>query len=770
MNIKKYWPILFIVFVWFIFASPYFLKGLVPFPSKYLVTFFAPWSAEYGMPVKNNAMPDVITQIYPWKRLTIDTWREGHVPLWNPYSFSGTVHAGNYQTAVFSPFNLLFLLLPMIDAWSVLVLLQPLLAGLFMYGFLRSLDRSYEASLVGSFAFMFCGFIVVWMAYATLGYAALWLPVTLFAIHSGFKKYSWWNLCLLTLGLALSFFSGHFQISLYVAGLTLIYLLWETVRTKQWTRGGQLLAFYILGILLITPQILPSVEAFGQSVRSTSFGKGEVIPWQYLVTLLAPDFFGNPVTRNDWFGHYAEWAGFIGVAPLVFAVAAFLGKKGSQEWFFVIASLGALALALPTPLNDFLYALKVPVLSTSGASRAIVLASFSLAVLASFGLDGLKADWKGKEKKTISLTAIIFAVVLLFIWIMLRAGNWLSGEKLTVAIRNFLLPSLLVGGTIGLSFVGFVRARVIRMGAIGLLLVIVVFDMLRFASKWMPFDPKEFVYPKSKVLEFLKPKEIGYYRVFGNIGNEVGTMFSLPLIEGYDALYQGRYGEFVNSASDGKFHGAGRSVVLADKQGMYTEEMLQLLGVRYVVHRISDGQNVWAFPFWKYPYYRSVYRDEHFEVFENTQAYSRTLLASSYLVAKSDTQIVETLWGRNFRRNSTLILEQDPEVKPAEGEGTSAISKYSPTEVVVEVKTSAPKLLFLSDTYEKGWKTTLDGVPVPLYRADYAFRAVGVPAGEHMVRFYYDPPGFRLGVLLAGFVLIVLAVGSVKKLYEDRHI
>ncbi|MBI5619622.1 YfhO family protein, partial [Candidatus Gottesmanbacteria bacterium] len=251
--VKRHWAILIIIAAWFIFSSPYFLKGLIPFPSKYLVTFFAPWSAEYGMPLKNNAMPDVITQIYPWKRLTIDTWKTGHVPLWNPYSFSGTIHAANYQTAVFSPFNLLFLLLPMIDAWSVLVLLQPLLAGLFMYGFLRSLDRSSEASLVGSVAFMFCGFIVVWMAYATLGFAALWLPVTLFAIHSGFKKYSWWTLCLLTLGLALSFFSGHFQISLYVAGLTLVYLLWETVRTKQWARGGQLFAFYILGILLVTP-------------------------------------------------------------------------------------------------------------------------------------------------------------------------------------------------------------------------------------------------------------------------------------------------------------------------------------------------------------------------------------------------------------------------------------------------------------------------------------------------------------------------------------
>src|SRR3989339_1877099 len=102
-NMKK---IILIILVWFLFASPYFVKGLVPFPAKYLVTFFPPWSAQYGMALKNNAMPDVVTQIYPWKKITIDSWKLGQVPLWNPYSLSGTPHAGNYQTAVFSPINL----------------------------------------------------------------------------------------------------------------------------------------------------------------------------------------------------------------------------------------------------------------------------------------------------------------------------------------------------------------------------------------------------------------------------------------------------------------------------------------------------------------------------------------------------------------------------------------------------------------------------------------------------------------------------------------
>ena len=134
-------PYLLIFVVWFIFSSPYFLKGLSPFPSDYQVNSFSPWSSykELAGPVKNAAQPDLITQIYPWKNLVIEQWKAGQIPLWNPYSFAGTPLLANFQSAVFSPFNLLFFLpLKFIDSWSILVLLQPLFAGIFTYFFIFS--------------------------------------------------------------------------------------------------------------------------------------------------------------------------------------------------------------------------------------------------------------------------------------------------------------------------------------------------------------------------------------------------------------------------------------------------------------------------------------------------------------------------------------------------------------------------------------------------------------------------------------------------------
>lgn len=331
----RFWPIIFIFFIWFTFSSPYFLKQKVPFASSYQVNFFSPWSTypQFTGPVKNNAMSDVIGQIYPWKHFTIQTLKTGQIPLWNPYSFSGTPHIANYQSAVFSPFNLLFFILPFIDVWSVLVLLQPLLAGLFMYLLMRALGLKRPGSLISSIAFMFCGFITTWMGYATLGYSILFLPLAIFSIDEFYSSNKIRFLCLLSLTIPLSFFSGHFQISLYFFVFVVFYVIFKFFQTKNKHNTLCLAFFAFLGFLFSLPQLLPSIELYSQTLRSTLFQKGEIIPWGYLSTFLAPDFLGNPVTRNDWFGHYAEWNAYVGLIPLMLAFYVFTSRKITRVIF-----------------------------------------------------------------------------------------------------------------------------------------------------------------------------------------------------------------------------------------------------------------------------------------------------------------------------------------------------------------------------------------------------------------------------------------------------
>lgn len=760
--ILHHWPVSIIILIWFVFSSPFFLKGLIPFPSDYLVTFFPPWNASYAMPVKNNAMPDVITQIYPWKKLTIDTWKSGSIPLWNPYSFSGTGHAANYQSAVFSPVQILFWLFSFNYAWTFLILLQPLLAGIFIYIYLHSLKLHQVASCISSVAWMFCGFMVTWMAYGTLGYAVLYLPLGLFGIQQYFlyKKYPYG--ILVSISVLLSLLSGHFQISVYVIGVLLVYALTEMIRQKDIQRGIRILLFLLMGILITAPQLLLTYQAFISSTRGSSIIKGEIIPWNYILTFLSPDFYGNPVTRNDWFGHYAEWSGYVGIIPLFFAIITFFNKKIGSN-FYKILLIITLLLAYQSPFVNLLFALKIPVLSTSAASRIIVICSFSICILGAYGLHEFIIQQRFTNKFFVKYSSIWFFCFGI-IWLLLHFFHIIPGQNIMIAKRNMILPSATLCLVIGSVMVYNWKSKM-RTFLLSLLILLSCFSAYRFAQKWIPYEPEQYIYPATKLNDFLQT-HVGYNRVFGNLGGEFGVTNHLQLIEGYDAMYNARYGEFMNAVATGNPSEGGRSVVLFDKYGIYKDRALQLLGVRYILQRLSDGKNIWAFPVWSYSpdSMKSIYRDEHYEVYEYTDAFPRTYLASVYKVAHDNKTISDLVLSTDTDLRSTVILEKEPIFKPESGEGEASIQLYTPNKVIIKTQASTPKILFLSDTYDSSWQVTIDNVKAELLRADYDFRAVSLPKGQHIVTFVYHPYGFYSGIFIACATIILCFVLIYKKI------
>ncbi|OGH10404.1 MAG: hypothetical protein A2857_05275 [Candidatus Levybacteria bacterium RIFCSPHIGHO2_01_FULL_36_15] len=774
--LDKYWPLLFIFSVWFIFSSPFFLKGKVPFPSNYQMNFFPPWSAyeKFWGPVKNNAMPDIITQIYPWRHFTIEQWLLGVTPLWNPYSFSGTPHLANYQSAVLSPFNFLFLLFKFVDAWSILVLLQSLLAGIFMYFFIRSLNNfSKPARLMSSVSFMFCGFITTWMGYATLAYAILFLPLALFSIEEYYKNNQRKYLFLLAFTIPLSFFSGHFQTSLYLLLTVFAYIVYKMLLYKRSWEGVNLFLYTFFGLLLCLPQLLPSLEFYTQTTRSDLFQKFEVIPWGYLPTLISPDFYGNPVTRNDWFGHYAEWNAYAGLLPLMLAVFILIKKKFKDTIFFLILFVVSLLLAYGTPLADFLVALHLPVLSTSASSRVIVLFSFSIAVLSAFGLDQLTSDIGKSRKKAVIFWLSLFFLLFLILWGVVSFKLFLDVSKISIAKSNLILPtSIFIASCIFILSSIFLKNKKLLFVLPFILLAIVSFDLLRFSSKWQSFDPKNLVFVNIPISDYY-PNISGFYRVYGNFTAENSVYYHLPSVDGYDPLYVKRYGEFIAFVNSGKFSELARSVVTFPINSSYTQRAVNLLGIKYVLHKVSDGQSVWAFPFWNYPNkYEQIYKDDKFEIYNNKQVFPRAFIVGKYRVIKDDAKILSTLFSNKFMPFKEVIVEQDLNVKQENKIASNVkITKYSADQIEINTWSDKRGLLILTDVFYPGWEAEINGVNTPIYRSDYAFRSIVVPEGKHKIKFSYRPLSYKLGVNLALFGIcgiIILGLLNFNKKYIKK--
>lgn len=85
---------------------------------------------------------------------------------------------------------------------------------------------------------------------------------------------------------------------------------------------------------------------------------------------------------------------------------------------------------------------------------------------------------------------------------------------------------------------------------------------------------------------------------------------------------------------------------------------------------------------------------------------------------------------------------------------------------------SRENLVFFSVPYDDGWTATVNGEPVRVEKANVGFMAVRVPAGEATIRFDYETPGLKLGLLITAgaggaLLLYLLLVWLVRRKHPE---
>ena len=161
-----------------------------------------------------------------------------------------------------------------------------------------------------------------------------------------------------------------------------------------------------------------------------------------------------------------------------------------------------------------------------------------------------------------------------------------------------------------------------------------------------------------------------------------------------------------------------------------------------------------------------VFKDEKHGIiiYENKRALPRAFLVHGVDVTKSPEEALDRILDDSFDFRNRVVLEEEPPAWFREGgredfsRDEARIVEYSPNRIEVAVRTEVPAFLFLSDIYYPGWDSYIDGEITTTYRADYAFRAVAVPAGEHEVVMVFRPRSLMIGSFFSLASLLGLVV------------
>ncbi|RJR29512.1 hypothetical protein C4564_02135, partial [Candidatus Microgenomates bacterium] len=566
--LRNNWYLLALVLLVGIFFAPFFLHGKLPLPADDLVGLYHPWRDFYamdfpnGIPFKNPLITDPIRQQYPYRIFAMRQLTQGVLPVWNPYSFSGMPILANIQSAIFYPLNTLFFIFSESTAWSLLVFLQPLLAGVFMYWFLKELELDDRAAYLGGISFAFSGVMIAWLEWNTIGHVLLWLPLILLAKEKLIRKFNiLWALTLIFAEVSV-FLAGHIQFALYVFAFTTVYLL---ARIISRSKGDYLTTFtkrlFFVGtglivMLISSVQLLPFMRLVAASARQFDLVDWQRPDWflppQHLAQFIAPDFFGNPATGNYWgIWNYGEFVGFVGLIPLLFAFFAILTRRDFWTKFFSASLVITLLLILPTPLAKLPFQLNISYLSTMQPSRMLVIIDVCLVILAALGFDQLIKNFAHKKlwQKPLSASMIIVGGLLGLLWLLVFTQNGLDVANVAVAKRNLILPtSVLFIFAFYLAGIVYFKTKKMFAYLTLILLMVISIDQLRFAQKFTPFVDAHYLYPKTSSIDFLQDN-IGNYRYMTTdrriLPANVAMMYELASVDGYDPLYLHNYGELV---------------------------------------------------------------------------------------------------------------------------------------------------------------------------------------------------------------------------------
>ncbi|NDJ85954.1 MAG: YfhO family protein [Chloroflexi bacterium] len=722
-------------------------------------------------------------QFYPWRWLAFEQISNGQMPYWNPYNGAGAPLMANYQAAIVYPPNWLYIILPTAHAMGLVAILHVFWAGLGTWNLTTRLGISPLGRGISVLAFAMGSYTLARLGSFPTANTAAWIPWLFWATLNVMERRRMLDLGLLALVVGLQLLAGHAQTSWYAflgLGLFAMWYVSGPLRPVSWRSRAKSLLLAAIGLLLGAGiagwQLALTLEYLQQSQRASGLSYNELTNLSYAplraITLLLPNFFGTPADGSyltPGRGTYFEDAAYIGVIPLVSAVFAVLGWLRWRKFlphhpafrsvpFWLSLSLVGFLLALGRygPFYRFLVEYVPTFDSFRQPVRWLIWPAFGLSILAGIGV----GNWN-RNQRTFFWTRLAIAGAIAMIGTslaILLVQDAIDPDTLAVFVEAFVMLGVwtIATGVLTLTQPAATggRQRIYWQAAV---LIVVAADLAWAVAGLNPTVPDDFYNrsfsvsePASRLYWLQDYEEEVKFQQFFDLDDytratgrwtdvrtsllpNLNILDRVSLLNNFDPLQPDIHRRYVD---------------LIEEAGPGAAPLLRAAGVGRVYGEITPAG-------WE----------------TGPEAHTSLATASppAYWIVpqavwvEDDTSALALLESTDWDPEQLVILQEH---SPPEQEAATAFSQaeviirsQEPTEHQYRVVADGAGYLVVANTWYPGWEVRVDGDEAEIYRANLAFQAVIVPAGDTDVTFSYTPRWNEAGIttsLVALFATVII--------------
>ncbi len=751
---------------------------------------------------QNTLYFDTFEQHEPWLMFNREMLSQGKIPLWNPYNANGVPHLANYQSAVFSIFSLPFYVLPFKWALLLSAFMKLFGIGFFTFLFLKELGLRQIPALLGGFAFMFAGHNIVWLDWINAGVTVM-LPACLFFAERIFSRVEHASIHMFHVSepvivaslvgfcasLLVGLLTGQPETFYFCFLLIALYVLFRLIGLWRGARFGRAalwkvlrLAVYFSAVGLLAAglaaiQILPFLEYLSNSPnehRGPIWQSAASSDWWPLS--LYPNLLGSPGDARtiNLIGRVYNYNeindAYLNGMCLFLSVTGVLFFRGNQYRRY-FAFFGGVALVWLIYAGN-LFGLKsifniIPGVSFSFYGRSVPIWLFALSCCAAFTLNHL-LEFTGKVRRALP-RALMTAALGLTLLSIGAYGAYQFVRKYSPAgydadailshadVLTTHITTITVSCGIGIAVVALLwiaRHNWLRSGLAGTALFIVFFQSGMLLKDYNPTSEDRFFYPVTPAIQEIQKSTAGQQLlVMSNhlLPPDLNMVYKLAITGSYDAVDVQYYDRLSSRMFDTTWpeHGVNR----------VNELGLKLFGIDSIITYELDTYN---------GMFTLVTTGPGYALMKYNNALSKYHAVVNAVFTHSDEESLAFLEQPGLDLSKTVIIQshtaaQSNLVGTVQDEpNTLKIVSEAATRIVLDAGGRVqPGYVVLAKTYYPGWKATVNGIPQPVYRANYAFSAIPLQPGDNHIEFYYAPDSFKTGTIISlasmitGLVLIV---------------